>query len=161
MKSLLFFLLTIVHLNVSAGEISNIFGVGVFETVWGNTLKDVKKTFPNGKIEKHGKMVQFVIKDGRSIFGLTRDDKALIRFAFDTESRLNAVVVYFDAEHYGSLVGKVVTLFGEYNQKKPYIKWAKDGDITLSLSGFNTDVMFTIEYSGLSKPDFSKEQLGF
>jgi hypothetical protein len=161
MKSLLFLLLTLTHLNVSAGEIYNVFGVGVFGTTWGDTASDVKRTFPNGEVEQYGDIIQIVIKDSRSIFGIARDDKAFIRFGFDAESRLNAVVVYFNAEHYGSLLGKVVTLFGVYNQETPYLKWKKDSDITLSLSSFNTSAIFTIEYSGLVKPEYSKGQLGF
>jgi hypothetical protein len=36
MKSLLFFILTIIQFNLSAGEISKVFGNGVFDTIWGN-----------------------------------------------------------------------------------------------------------------------------
>ncbi len=41
MKSLLFIVLTVIQFNVSAGEISNVFGKGVFDTSWGDTIEDV------------------------------------------------------------------------------------------------------------------------
>jgi len=161
MKPLLFIVLTIIQFNISAGEISKVFGTGVFGTIWGNTFNDVKKEFPDGKVEKYGVMTQFVVKDGRSVFGLKRSDKALIRFSFNSEKKLNAVVVYFKAESYGNLLGRLVESFGQYSQSTPYFKWEKDNDITVSLSSFNRDAMFTIEYSGLHKPVNTKVQLGF
>jgi len=169
MRSLLFFILTIIQFNVSAGEISKVFGNGVFDTVWGSTLKDIKGVFPKGKVEKYGEIIQFVVKDGRSVLGLKRDKKALIRFAFDSEARLSAVGVYFDGDDFSTLMSKLNTLFGEYTKPNAggylVLQWPKDDEVTLTLSllpsTFSNDTVFSIEFSGLTKPSTSKEQLGF
>jgi hypothetical protein len=169
MKSLLFFILTIIQFNASAGEISKVFGTGVFDTTWGNTLNEVKNIFPNGKVEKYGEIIQFVIKDGRSVLGLKRDKKALIRFAFDSENRLSGVAVYFEGDDFSTLISKLSTLFGEYIKPSAgsyvVIQWPKDNEVTLTLSvlpsTFSTETVFSIGYSGLNKPNKSKEQLGF
>jgi hypothetical protein len=169
MKSLLFCLLVIIQFNASAGEISKVFGVGIFDTLWGDSVEDVNDVFPDGKIETYGDITQLVIKDGRSVFGLERDKKALIRFAFDSEGRLNGAAVYFDGDDYTSLISKLSTLFGEYSKPNPQsytaLQWPKDNEITLFLSlapsTFSMETVFSIGYSGLNKPSKSKEELGF
>lgn len=169
MRSLLFLLLVMIQFSVSAGEISKVFSEGVFGTVWGDKIDDIKKVFPNGKIEKYGEIIQFVIKDGRSVLGLKRDKKALIRFSFDSESRLSGVAVYFDGDDFSSLILELNTLFGEYTKPKVgsyvVIQWPKDNEVTLTLSAipttFSMETVFSIGYSGLNKPNKSKEQLGF
>jgi hypothetical protein len=169
MKSLLFIIFAIIQFSVSAGEISKVFGKGVFDTAWGDTIKDIKEIYPNGKTEKYGEIIQFVIKDGRPVLGLKRDKKAEIRFAFDSEDRLTGVAVYFDGDDFSTLISKLNTLFGEYTKPNAggyvVLQWPKDDEVTLTLtvipSTFSMDTIFSIGYSGLTKPNKSKEQLGF
>ena len=85
MKSLLFFILTIIQFNVSAGEISKVFGNGVFNTVWGQSADDIKKVFPSAKEEHYGEITQLVVEDNRKVLGLNRDENSKISFSFDSE----------------------------------------------------------------------------
>ena len=168
MKSFIFILLACVQFNVFAEEISKVFGEGVFDTSWGNTIEEVKETFPKGTIKKYSEITQLSVKDGRSVFGLARDKKSQIIFSFDSEERLIAVGVYFDGDDFTSLMLKLNTLFGEGTKLDTgvlAIQWPKDNEVVLTLSmipsSFSTETIFTIAYYGLNKPNKSKKQLGF
>ncbi len=161
--------LFLASLNVNAGEIAKVFGEGVFGTKWGASIAEVKKAFPEGKIEKYGDITHFVIKDGRTVLGVSRSKKDLIRFGFDTEARLVAVVVYFDGDENGNVLAKLHTYFGQPVQSQPgsfvTMQWPEDSSILIMLalipSTFSNETALTISYTGLDKPETSKEQLGF
>ena len=169
MKSLLFFILTIIQFNVSAGEISKVFGNGVFNTVWGQSADDIKKVFPSAKEEHYGEITQLVVEDNRKVLGLNRDENSKISFSFDSEKRLNGVAVYFDGDQFSSLLVKLNTLFGDYvNQGTTgvtYMQWEQDNSVTITLSAipssYSIDTVFSIGYYGLDKPNVSKDALGF
>jgi len=79
------------------------------------------------------------------------------------------VGVYFDGDDFSTLMSKLNTLFGEYTKPNAggylVLQWPKDDEVTLTLSllpsTFSNDTVFSIEFSGLTKPSTSKEQLGF
>ena len=70
---------------------------------------------------------------------------------------------------FSTLISKLNTLFGEYTKPNAgsyvVLQWPKDDEVTLTLtaipSTFSMDTIFSIGYSGLTKPNKSKEQLGF
>tara|TARA_R110001583_G_scaffold18641_1_gene73921 strand:- start:374 stop:883 length:510 start_codon:yes stop_codon:yes gene_type:complete len=169
MKSLLFFILTIIQFNVFAGDISKVFGNGVFDTVWGQSVDDIKKVFPSAKEEHYGEITQLVVDDNRKVLGLNRDKNSKIKFSFDSEKRLNGVAVYFNGDQFPSLLVKLNTLFGEYIKQGTtgvtYMQWKQDNSVTITLSAipssYSMDTIFSIGYYGLDKPDVSKKELGF
>jgi hypothetical protein len=169
MKSLLFFILTIIQFNVSAGEISKVFGNGVFDTIWGQSVDDIKKVFPSAKEEHYGDITQLVVEDKRKVLGLNRDKNSKINFSFDSEKRLNGVAVYFNGDQFSLLLVKLNTLFGEYVKQGTtgvtYMQWKQDNSVTITLSAipssYSMDTIFSIGYYGLDKPDVSKDELGF
>jgi hypothetical protein len=169
MKSLLFIILTIIQLNVSAGEISKVFGNGVFDTIWGQSVDDIKKVFPSAKEEHYGDITQLIVEDNRKVLGLNRDKNSKINFSFDSEKRLNGVAVYFNGDQFSSLLVKLNTLFGEYVKQGTtgvtYMQWKQDNYVTITLSAipssYSIDTIFSIGYYGLDKPDVSKVELGF
>ncbi|MBA6380979.1 MULTISPECIES: hypothetical protein [unclassified Colwellia] len=169
MKSLLFFILTIIQFNVSAGEISKVFGNGVFDTIWGQSVDDIKKVFPSAKEEHYGDITQLVVEDNRKVLGLNRDKNSKINFSFDSEKRLNGVAVYFNGDQFSLLLVKLNTLFGEYVKQGTtgvtYMQWKQDNSVTITLSAipssYSMDTIFSIGYYGLDKPDVSKDELGF
>jgi hypothetical protein len=169
MKSLLFFILTIIQFNLSAGEISKVFGIGVFDTIWGQSIDDTKKAFPSSKEERYGDIAQLVVEDNRKVLGLNRDENSKINFSFDSEKRLNGVAVYFAGDQFSSLLVKLNTLFGEYVKQGTtdviYVQWKQDNFVTITLSAvpssYSMDTIFSIGYYGLDKPDISKDELGF
>lgn len=169
MKYLITTILFLLSMTASAGEISKMFGEGVFGTKWGDTLSQVKQTFPKGKVEKYGDIVQFVVKDGRSVLGIERSSKATIRFGFDTESRLVGVAVYFKSDDFGNVLAKLNTHFGQPDEPKQSgyvtVQWPEDENILLMLAviptGFSSETALTISNNGLNKPEVSKEELGF
>ena len=169
MKSLLFFILTIIQFNVTAGEISEVFGNGVFNTVWGQSVDDIKKVFPSAKEEHYGDITQLVVEDNRKVLGLNRDKNSKLNFSFDSERRLNGVAVYFGGDQFSSLLVKLNTLFGEYVKQGTagvtYMQWKQDNSVTITLSAiassYRVDTIFSIGYYGLDKHDVSKDELGF
>lgn len=169
MKYLIAIILLASSVTANAGEISKIFGEGVFGTKWGDTPAQVKQAFPKGKVEKYGDIIQFVVKDGRSVLGIERSSKATIRFGFDSESRLVGVVVYFKGDDFGDVLAKLSTHFGQPVEPKQgnyvTIQWPEDNSTQLMLavipSGFSMETALTISNTGLSKPEVSKEALGF
>lgn len=169
MKYIFGILLLFLSVNAHAGEISKIFGDGVFGTRWGASLEEVKAVFPGGKVEKYGDIIQFVIKDGRSILGVKRSKNDLLRFGFDSEGRLVGVVAYFDADDFGNVLTKLSTHFGQPVQSQPgmfvSVQWPEDANILIMMalipSGFTNETALTISNTGLSKPQASKEDLGF
>jgi hypothetical protein len=169
MKSLLFFTLTLIQFNVFAGEISKVFANGVFDTVWGQSIDDIKKVFPSAKEEHYGDITQLVVEDSRKVLGLNRDKNSKINFSFDSEKRLNGVAVYFNGDQFSSLLVKLNTLFGEYVKQGTtgvtYMQWKQDNSVTITLSAipssYSMDTIFSIGYYGSDKPDVSKKELGF
>lgn len=169
MKYLIVAILLVSSVTAHAGEISKVFGEGVFGTKWGDTPAQVKQAFPKGKVEKYGDIVQFVVKDGRPVLGIERSSKAIIRFGFDSESRLVGVGVSFKADDFGDVLAKLNTHFGQPVEPKQgnyvTIQWPEDNNILLMLalvpSGFSNETALTISNTGLTKPEASKEDLGF
>jgi hypothetical protein len=161
--------LFLASLNVKAGEIAKVFGEGVFGTKWGASIAEVKKAFPESKIETYEGITHIVIEDGRTVLGVSRNKKDLIRFGFDTESRLIAAVVYFDSDDYGNVLTKLQTHFGQPVQSQPgsfvTVQWPEDGSTLIMLalipSVFSNETALTISYTGLDTPEVSKKQLGF
>jgi hypothetical protein len=154
---------------VFAGEISKVFGNGVFDTVWGQSVDDIKKVFPSAKEEHYGEITQLVVQDSRKVLGLNRDENSKINFSFDFEERLNGVAVYFNGDQFSSLLVKLNTLFGEYVKQGTtgvtYMQWKQDNSVTITLSAipslYSMETIFSIGYYGLDKPDVSKKELGF
>jgi hypothetical protein len=169
MKSLLFIILIIIQFNVSAGEISKVFGNGVFDTIWGQSVDEIKKVFPSAKEEHYGDITQLIVEDNRKVLGLNRNKNSKINFSFDSEKRLNGVAVYFNGDQFSSLLVKLNTLFGEYVKQGTtgvtYMQWKQDNSVTITLSAipssYSMDTIFSIGYHGLDKPDVSKVELGF
>lgn len=169
MRTLIFIAFIFFQSKSSAGEIYNVFGGGVFETKWGQTLQDIQKTFPSAKTKHYGDITQIIIEDDRKVFGLERDAKSKIHFAFDSEERLNGVAVYFTDDQFSTLLNKLQTLFGEYattgSTGVTYMQWKQDNYVTITLSVVPTpndvNTVFSIGYFGLAKPGKSKKELGF
>jgi hypothetical protein len=168
-KLLIFIISLFVQMNVSAGEISRVFGDGVFDTKWGQTVNEIKKVFPSAKVKNYGDITQIIVEDGRKIFGITRDKDAKMHFSFDSRKRLNGVAVYFEGGQFSPLLLKLNTLFGEFVKQGTsgvtYMQWEQDNSVTITLSAvpssYDLDTIFSIGYYGLDKPDISKDELGF
>lgn len=169
MKYLIFTFLLISSLTANAGEISKMFGDGVFGTKWGASIEEVKSAFPKAKTETYGDIIQLVVNDGRTVLGVERNKKADIRFGFDSESRLVGVVVYFKVDDFGDVLSKLNTHFGQPVEPKHgnyvTVQWPEDGNIQLMLAiiptAFSSETALTISNTGLSRPEVSKEDLGF
>jgi hypothetical protein len=168
-KSLIFIILLLVQISASAGEIFKVFGNGVFDTKWGQSITDIKKVFPSAKVENYGEITQLVVENSRTVLGFVREKNSKIAFTFDSEKRLNGIAVYFEGEQFPSLLLKLNTLFGEYVKQGTsgftYMQWEQDNSVTITLSAipssFSMDTIFSIGYYGLDKPDISKDELGF
>jgi hypothetical protein len=149
---------------------SEVFGEGAFNTKWGNSLSDVKKIYPNGKVKEYVGIVNYEIRDGRKILGSERNKNSIIKFSFDTEDRLQVITANFDLDEYSHLFSKLNALFGknipaDLDSNYAVVKWPIDGGIEISLmmmpSGFGSETVFMIQYFGLDRPEVSKEELGF
>jgi hypothetical protein len=168
-KSLIFIILLLVQISSSAGEIFKVFGHGVFETKWGQSITDIQNVFPSATVENYGEITQLIVEDSRKVLGFDREKNSKITFSFDSEKRLNGVAVYFHGGQFPSLLLKLNTLFGEYVKQGTsgvtYMQWEQDNSVTITLSvipsSFSMDTIFSIGYYGLDKPDISKDALGF
>jgi hypothetical protein len=170
MKVIISFLFLFLSLTSESAQMSEVFGEGAFNTKWGNSLSDLKKIYPKGRVKEYVGIVNYEINDGRKILGSERNKNSIIRFSFDTEDRLQAITANFDTDEYSHLFSKLNTLFGKnipanLDSNYTVIKWPIDGDIEISLmmlpSGFGSETVFMIQYFGLDRLDLSKEELGF
>jgi uncharacterized protein YuzE len=166
MKFLLSILFILALNPASAASIQDVFGEGVFGIKWGDSLESIKNKYPKVERKELGEIVWLELEDSREVLGIKRQDQKL-HFSFDSENRLIGVAVYFDQDDYTTALSKLNTLFGEYEKidgNYMVIQW-KAKELVLSLNmvpnGFGVDTLFSIGYYGLSKPDASKESLGF
>lgn len=170
MKSLLPWLFLLSTLNLSAGEIDDVFGTGIFGTVWGQSPNEILKVYPSGKQEVLYSSYRITVKDGREVLNLDRPKDGELVFVFDTQDRLFSVGVTFGSEDdFAKLMQKLDTLFGvrenlENELGATGLVW-KDDKTKLSLiyvpGMFSGESILGIEHLALPKNNKSKEELGF
>jgi len=172
MKLLVVFLAFISLATFAIGEeVEDVFGAGVFDTKWGDSMSDVQAIFPEGAKKSYGKISHYQILDGRTVLGIEREEEDVIVFAFDSANRLISVGVHYDGYlEITNLMGKLDTLFGKHTDREvegasaPIKEWVGKG-VSLSLillpGMFTTKTVFGIEYTGPEKPANEKEDLGF
>lgn len=166
MRLFLSILFLFFSLPAKAASITELFGDGVFGTQWGDKIEAVESKLTKTTKESVGDIVWLELKDSKEILGVPRDNQK-VHFSFDAEKRLNGVAVFFDQDKYTTALNKLNTLFGEYEKVEGHsivLQWKAD-EFILSLSmvpnGFEVNTLFSIGYSGLSKPNASKQSLGF
>jgi len=170
MKNLILFLLLLCPFSLMAGEIDDVFGSGIFGTVWGQTPNEILKVYPSGKKQESYGAYRITVKDGREILSLDRPKDGELVFVFDTQDRLFSVGVTFGSEDdYAKLMQKLDTLFGGRDNLENDIGatgliW-KDDKTKLKLlyvpGMFSGETMLSIEHLSLPKNNKSKEELGF
>lgn len=164
--------LQLISLTSFAGNISNIFGDGVFGAEWGDTKEQVKEELPGGEENNEFGMVTYEIKDGRDLFDAERNSSDYIKFTFDSSDELMGVTIQFplnSVDDYVKLLTKLTTAFGE-GEGVPnsvganMVKWREE-DVTIGLlhvpGSFSLgQLLLTIEYGQAPAP-VSKSKLGF
>lgn len=154
--------------TVLADPITDVFGEGVFDIKWGNSIEQIQEAYPMGNKKSLNNIMWFEVKNSKEVLGFQRKNMN-IHFSFDDKDRLNGVAVHFDDSQYGALLIKLETLFGEWSKHStnavPYIQWKSDNGITLTLSsapsGFGIDTVFSIGYANLEATIPDKQSLGF
>lgn len=153
-----------------ANKISDVFSGSIFDVPWESSLSTAKSVHPGGKTFP-GSDAVYTIKDGRTVFGIQRDRKSEITFSFDDADRLVSVSVDFTADDMSALYNRLSTLFGNPNPpESAYMlaTWPEDAGFTIRLiqvppaSIFGSvKIQFNITHTPKSKPETSKEDLGF
>ena len=143
-----------------SGEVAKTYEEGVFGAKWGDTIENLKQTFPRGKRENYKEVVMYVTRDGRTLFNVARKKNAYITFGFNPEQKLNSVAVDFQIEDYNKLLDNLDAQFGKHimksdNSTARIAVWPKDKGVELSLTmaraGFfsqEVKTSFNIIYTG-------------
>lgn len=169
----LMFVLQLFSQLAVAGSIADVFSEGIFGVKWGSPIEEVEKALPAGVAATQVGIATYTIQDGRTLFGVQREDSNSIRFSFDSNGEMNGVSIEFPLnaiDDYGVLFTKLNTVFGR-GEDAPnslgvqVVKWPEDQGIGISLMHLPGvlsigDLLFTIEY----RPELhgvSKEDLGF
>ena len=155
----------------SAGEIANVFGEGVFDLRWGNSVSDVQAVFPTGKYTERGSARVLAVSDGRTVLGINREKNSTLGFVFNAVNRLYYVGVVFKGEDYNKIVSKLDQLFGSHiGNEQPDFKsssifvtrWPKDEDIEVKLmlmqNASDHISSLSIEYFGLNNVSVAEVQ---
>ena len=161
------FLLGILFISqpVFSGEIADAYQEGAFGTKWGDSIENLKKTFPRGKRENYKEVVMYIIRDGRPLFDVERKRNSLMIFGFNPEKKLNSIAVNFQMQDYSKLIKNLDAKFGNHimksdNSTARIATWPKDNGVELSLTmaraGFFSQEIktsFNIIYTGVNTKD--------
>ena len=168
-------LLLLISLSSWADNVSQIFGGGIFETNWGQSLSELQKQFPNGDLQSVSGLKVLTIKDSRAVLGIERSKKHSISFDFNFEEKLKQITIQFSGSDYPEALNKLTGSLGDLSLEtiqgglaKGYTRWFNE-DKSLSVAifmapkglfgGDDTYVIVSKELE-LNK-NVTKEHLGF
>ena len=168
-------LLLLISFNSWADNVNQIFGDGIFETNWGQSLSELSELFPKGKIKSVSGLEMLTVKDGRTVLGIERSKKHKINYNFNVGKKLNQVRVQFDGSSYPEALNILTATLGSTNLESiqggmaiGYTRWFNENK-TISVAifkaaggflvNFHTYLVITkeLELDGTVK----KEELGF
>ena len=150
-------------------QLSDIFGEGVFDTKWGDSLAQIEEVHPGGKYKSSYEMHVYTVKSSRTVLG--SDSKKELTFQFaEPEEKLNKVFARFPMSDYVSISNKLTNILGEgdtnvanANGTTGYIQWeSEDGSLTVSV--YMAVVFRGYTYISITKritAEATKEELGF
>ena len=165
MYKILFLGILFLSQPVFSGEIADTYQKGAFGTKWGDTMEDLKKSFPRGKRENYKEVIMYITRDGRPVFDIERKKNSLIIFGFNLEKKLNSIAVDFQMQDYSKLLKNLDAKFGSHvmksdNSTARIAVWPQDNGVELSLTmaraGFFSQEIktsFNIIYTGANKKD--------
>ena len=155
----------------SANErLEEIFGEGVFETKWGDSLALVQEAHPDGKYKSASNMHFYTVKSSRKVLGIDRKNKGITFNFAEPESGLKSVAVKIgNSNDYTTALFALRNLFGDGTKglenaaKYVPVSWASD-DATLKVEIYMAGIFGVSTYVTISKlvtSDDTKEDLGF
>ena len=170
MRKLLLLSLLFASSVVSASDqLSDIFGEGVFDTKWGDSLAQIEEVHPGGKYKSSYEMHVYTVKSSRTVLG--SDSKKELTFQFaEPEEKLNKVSARFPMSDYISISNKLTNILGKGDSDPAnasgttgYIQWeSEDGSLTVSV--YMAVVFRGYTYISITKritAEATKEELGF
>lgn len=142
-----------------AGNVAETFSKSIFELKWLSSKEEVIKKYPHGKLKTTVGVKSYIIKDGRTLFGVERKKENYISFVFNGEDQLSGVSIQFPMEStddFGELLIKLNTYFGSAESKPNsfgvvFVQWPEDSGIKISLTTipgvFSSELLFNVEYT--------------
>lgn len=170
-KKALFLMVLLVPGSVMAdNQLSEIFGEGVFDTRWGESLDEVQLAHPQGKYESAYEMHVYTVKSSRTVLGIDRKNKEFTFQFAEPEEKLNKVQVRFSTNDYPTIVNKLTNILGEgYSTaanaagQVGYRQW-QSADESLTVAVYMQVVFRGFTYLSITKrvtAEATKEELGF
>ena len=162
-------LLTTASVSSASERLEEIFGEGVFETKWGDSLAHVKEVHPDGKYESAMNLHVYRVKSSRKVLGIDRKKKDTTFGFAEPESGLKSVLVEFRGSDYSTALFALKNLFGDGTQdfenefKSGATSWTSE-DQTLKVEIYMAGIFGVSTYVAISKlvtSDDTKEDLGF